>query len=356
MVILRRYPMNVAETIAVVREWFERHGRYMRGCRAAHLMGGITALPPDAPFATYRDIDMAIITNEEPKDDQDILEVSYRNLIIEAGFYRPDQYHSAQELLADPALAPHLAVDSILYDPEGLLAAVQPIVAQEYRQRRWVLARCDWEKRDALQMLDQLEHVETLNDYMFTLYMLVGSSLCGLLAVANLQVPTHRRCLANARELLRQVGRTELHDALLDLLGHAKMSRQEVEAWWESVGAMFDRAVAVKRSPSPLGFKLHAHIRPYLIEGVGELIEGGQHREAMWVLALVYFACNAAIQNDGTADEKPYYQAQYHKILGSLATDTLAGRQTRALRARRLADQIFVVADELVACNPLVMS
>ncbi len=348
--------MTVAETIAVVREWFERHGRYMRGCRAAHLMGGITALPHDAPFATYRDVDIAIITSEEPKDAEDLLEVSYRNLIIEGGFYRPDRYHSAEGLLASPELAPHLAVDSVLYDPEGLLAGVQPIVAREYPRRRWVMARCEWEKRDALQMLDQLEHVESLDDYMLTLYMLVGSSLCGLLAVASLQVPTNRRCLANARELLRQAGRPELHDALLDLLGHANINRQEVDAWWEPAGAMFDRAVAVKRSPSPFGFKLHAHIRPYLVEGTRELIEGGFHREAMWVFGIAYLMCNAAIQNDGNVDEKPYYQARYHKILGSLATDTLAGRQARALRARRLADELFVVADELVACNPLVVS
>jgi hypothetical protein len=254
-------------------------------------------------------------------------------------------------LLSNPELAPHLAVDSVLYDSEGLLAAVQPIVAREYQRRRWVLARCEWEKRDALQMLDQLEQVESLDDYMLTLYMLVGSSLCGLLTVANLQVPTNRRCLANARELLREAGRPELHDALLDLLGHAHLSRQEVEAWWEP---MFDRAVAVKRSPSPLGFKLHAHLRPYLVEGTRELIEEGFHREAMWALGIAYLICNAAIQNDGNAGEKAYYEARYREILGPVAKDTPAERQARARRARRLADELFVLADELVARNPLV--
>jgi hypothetical protein len=242
----------------------------------------------------------------------------------------------------------------VLYDPQGLIAAVQPIVAREYRKRRWVQARCEWEKRDALQMLDQLEQVSLLDDYVLTLYMLVGSSLCGLLSVANLQAPTNRRCLANARELLRRADRLELHDALLDLLGHAHLTRQEVEAWWEKAGVMFDRAVAVKRSPSPLGFKLHAHIRPYLVEGARELIEEGLHREVMWALTIAYLACNAAIQNDGNAGEKAHYEARYREMLGPVAADTSAERQARARRARHLADEVFALADELVARNPLV--
>src|SRR6185436_11012191 len=134
----------------------------------------------------------------------------------------------------------------------------------------------------------------------------------------------------------------------LDLLGHAALSCAEVKRWLEPTGAAFDRAVAVKRSPSPFGFKLHAHVRPYLVEGARELIEAGLHREAMWWLALGYFACNATIQNDGHADEQAYYQARYHEILGPLPTDTPAERQARTLRARRLADELFVLADELV--------
>lgn len=348
--------MNVAETIAIAREWVEQYGCHLPGYCASHLMGSLSTLPHDAPFPSYRDVDIAIVSSEPSIGDDDILEVSYHGLIIECGFYDVELYHRAETLLAHPGLAPHLAVNSVLHDPNGLIGAVQPIIARDYMHRHWVVERCEAEKREALDVLKLLEQAETIDDSMIALYMLVGMPLCGLLAVAMLQVPTHRGCLALAHKVLWHCKRPELHEALLDLLGCATLSRTQVEHWLEPAATAFDRAVAVKRSPSPFGFKLQPYIRPYLVEGARELIEAGLHREAMWWLGLGYFVCNAAIQNDGNVDERHYYQAQFHTFLGSLATETTAERQARAIRARYLTDVLFALSDELITYNPLVVN
>jgi len=347
--------MYVGEVIAIAREWMERHGRDLPGCQAAHLVGSLTGLPHNSIFAAYRDVDISIVSSVEHSGEAAVLDIPYRGLIIECGFHSLADYRSAGKLLAHPGLAAHLAVDCVLYDPDGLLATVQPIVARDYRRRRWVLERCEAEKRDTLRLLEQAERAEAPGEYMLALYSLVGMALCGLLMVATLQAPTHRRCLVLARDLLYERDRPELYEALLDLLGHATLSRAEVERWLALASVAFDRAVAVKRSPSPFGFKFKPHVRPYLIDGARELIEQGLHREAMWWLGFVYFASNAVIQNDGDAGEQPDYQARLCEFLGPLASETATERRGRVLRARRLADALFTLADQLVAHNPLVV-
>ena len=85
------------------------------------------------------------------------------------------------------------------------------------------------------------------------------------------------------------------------------------------------------------------------------MIEQGLHREAMWWLVFGYYACNAVIQNDGNADEKEYYQDHCRAIFGALARETAPERQAHILRARRLTDELFALADKIVADHPLVL-
>lgn len=357
--------MKVAETISIVREWVEQNGPQLPGFQAAHLIGSVTTMPQDASFPDYGDVDIALVCNVETEQEhvspggliaeRENLEVLYRDVIIECGFCSAGEYRSAETLLSNPELAPHLAVDSVLYDPHGLLGAVQPIVAREYRRRRWVQARCAAKQQETWQHLEELERAETPDDYIGAILWLVGTGLCGLLEVANLRATTHRRCLIIAHDLLSQAGRPDLHEALLALLGHADLARPEVEGWLTAMGEAFDRAVTVKRSPTSYTFKLHAHIRPYIVESARELIEEGFHREAMWWIALVYFACNITIQNDGSADEKATYAARTREIFMPLSVEAASERQARYIRARRLTDELFVLADEMVAHHPSVV-
>lgn len=341
---------TVAETIACAREWVELHGRHLPGVRAAHIMGALTSLPSEAPFPSYRDVDIALVTDEGTQPVERNLDVAYRGLIIECGLLGVDEYRDPELLLANPGIGPHLLADSVLWDPGGLLAAVQPAVRRGWRRRRWIRARCEVEKRDVLRELALLEDYVSLDACLTGLYRLI-ISLAGLLAVGTLRTPTHRRCLVVAREVLGAVGRPDVHEALLGLLGHAALRREDVVAWLAPISAAFDRAVAVRRSPSPFGFKLHPHVRPIFIEGAQELVDEGHHREAMWWLAFAYYIANAAIQNDGDEVEKPGYQAMMVRVTEPLMAEGVAEWQVRTLRARRTADEIFALVDELAMRN-----
>src|SRR5690349_7017040 len=134
--------MNVAYVKQIVKRWVETNVDRWPGLRAAHLVGGITARPDDAEYPSYKDVDVHLIfedgspalRHEGPFPH--ILEVSYQSLSIESGLKPVSLYDSPETVLANPEIAYHLTVDSILHDPTGLLADLRRHVTPEYPRRR----------------------------------------------------------------------------------------------------------------------------------------------------------------------------------------------------------------------------
>ena len=54
--------LPVGEVVAIVREWVDLHARHLPDFAGAYLWGGITALPADAPFHLYRDVDLVVVS------------------------------------------------------------------------------------------------------------------------------------------------------------------------------------------------------------------------------------------------------------------------------------------------------
>ena len=73
--------LPVAEVVAIVREWVDLHARRLPDFAGAYLWGGITALPPDAPFPLYRDVDVVVVLTQGAQEDEQ--EVLYRGLMLE---------------------------------------------------------------------------------------------------------------------------------------------------------------------------------------------------------------------------------------------------------------------------------
>ncbi len=56
--------MNVREAKQTARTWVDVNLREWPGLRAAHLVGGITTMPADAPFPAAKDVDLHLILDE----------------------------------------------------------------------------------------------------------------------------------------------------------------------------------------------------------------------------------------------------------------------------------------------------
>jgi hypothetical protein len=337
--------MNVGQAIANVSEWVAAQGPQMPGFRGAHLMGSILAMPHDAPLPAYRDIDFNIVCEGVPESTTH--DVAYNGLILEYSVVDIERYRAPEAVLANPELASNLAAQSILVDPFGLLAPLHQAVAAQYARRRWVQARCDFEKQVVSQALQGLRQASSPLEALWPLFS-AALYLSGLLAEASLRPPTHRRSMALMRDVLRDKGREDLHEVMLRLLGVAHMDRRQVEAYLDDCAAAFDCATAVTCTPVMFQFKFQPHIRPYIVEGAREMIIQGYHREAMfWISGFLMFA-NAAIQADAPATWRPIYQERVDRLVADLGLRTSADVAARAAAAGDLAVAIFGVADELV--------
>ncbi|HKP53266.1 MAG TPA: hypothetical protein VJ183_11515 [Chloroflexia bacterium] len=341
--------LPVREVVEIVREWVDLHARHLPDFAGAYLWAGITALPPEAPFPLYRDVDVVVVLPEGAQDDT--VEIFYRGLMLEVISLDLKAHQDAEVVLANPSHGPNMATTQILADPTGILAPLQQAVAAEYARRRWIEARCEKEKASTEKALDTMRQASTPTERFDSVWAFL-SALSGLLAVAQLKRPTTRRTLTLLRELLEAQGRPDLNEAALTLFGSAHMSRADVQAMLDQSVIAFDRSVEVYQTPTPFGFTIRPHLRPYLAEATQEMIDEGNHREAMfWIMALAGESY-LVLHNDAPDAEKPEFAAQLlemHAALGYTSTEAWAERLDAA---ERLAEEIYCIADALVALHP----
>lgn len=344
--------LKTEEVIDLAREWVESNASGIPGFFGAHLMGSLATMPRHEPFPRYKDVDFVIVMENPPTDLPE--DISHQGLILEVGRVDVRQYRSPEMILSDPGLASNLAAPSILVDPTGMLSSLHMQVKKDYDRRQWVLARCEAEKATVRQGLAALQQAESPFEALWPILALFTVGLTGLVAVANLCPVTHRRSLILMKELLTPPGRTDLHEELLDLLGFASLSRTQVEGYLQHLAEAFDRAVQVTKTPVPFHFKLHSHVRPYIVDASQEMIEEGHHREAMgWILVFT-LATTQALLADAPIMEKTYFQTKTDGILRTIGWDTLDEKANRLEKARLLAEKVFQIADEMVSQNPEV--
>ena len=144
--------MNAKQAKQAAQAWVDANLRQWPGLRAAHLVGGITTMPDDASFPTHKDVDVHLIFDEgspalQPEGPfSGILAAHHGGVAIEAGIKSATEYGSPEAVLSNPEIAHHLTLDSVLYDPDGLLRALREPVRRDYPRRRWVLARVEHER------------------------------------------------------------------------------------------------------------------------------------------------------------------------------------------------------------------
>ncbi len=344
--------MYVGQAIELAREWVETEGSQTPGFCGAHLMGSLNRMPKDAPLPTFSDVDFNILSREvKHRETRDL---PYGGLLLEYGIWPIEDYESPETILANPELASNLAVQSILADPMGVLGDLQHVVAQDYCRRRWVQARCQWEKTRVLQSLDALSQSQSPIDVVLHLNW-AAIHLAGLVAITQLKPPTHRRCLVLMYDLLCTRNRLNSLEQTLCMLGYADLAKAEVESVLREIAAAFDKAIEVKRTPSPYDFKLHPHVRPYFIQGSQQIIDEGHHREAMiWIMAC-YLISLLAILNDATDEDKQNFLQAFERVLRRCGLSTHESWQTHTQQARILADEVFAIADSWVSENAQIV-
>jgi len=336
--------MNVKEVIALAKRWVDETGSALPGFRGAYLAGSINEMGKDDPFPSFKDVDVYVVVEDLSRIAVPQEKFLYQGFLLES-LCKSLEEHRSPETILSSAYAGSVACGEILSDPEGLLRGLQAAVAAEYARPRWIAARCEGQKQQIAYLLSQ---VELAPDPVFFLGFAV-LFLGVLVAMASARTPTVRRCLALSRELLERHGRPDLHEEILRLQGSARMERGEVVGRLEDCVQAFDRAVDVLRTPFYTSWNLDAATRPYLIEGAYEMIDRGEHREAMFWISMMHSIANMAIQNDAPEAERSHYQAGMERLKAALGIPGPAEWQSRIALARSVSERVIRFADEVVA-------
>jgi hypothetical protein len=353
--------MDVRQVKHITTEWLVQNLTQYSGLCAAHFVGSITTMPDEAYFPAYKDVDLHLVFQagspalESHGPFANVLETDYRGVILEGGYKPFSDYRTPELVLSNPEIAHHLTVDSVLYDPDGLLQRLQAPVRADYARRKWVLARVEYERTGLEQWQGLRPFARAMDSSGSQQIQLLGyhvSYLVALLCVATLQAPSS--AYSRLREILAACNRLDLYEQVISILSLRNIPADQVERLIEEGAEAFDLAVQVRRSPNPFQHKLNPHQRRYFVDKCRSLLEAGYIEEAVgWLLAF-YFSSVTVILVDGPDEVKPVFAARRDQLVSMLGMDTQEALDERYQRMTRLDEQFFKLAEALIHSNPAV--
>ncbi|MGQ4486228.1 hypothetical protein LRE75_03875 [Streptomyces sp. 372A] len=345
--------MRLGEARAAAAHWVSTYARPAPEYLGAYFSGSTVGRPDDAELPVSSDLDVVVVTEgaEAPAKPGKLL---HRGALLEIT-YEP------WSLLADPEAvlgAYHLAggfrQDTVIEDPTGRLRALHAYVAPRFARREHVRRRC----LDARHRVEsRLAALDTTQP--FAAHVLAWLFPTGVTAhvplVAALRNPTIRLRYPAVRDVLTAYGQEALYPELLALLGCAEVSAPLVRHHLDELARTFDATVPVVRTPFFFGGDLTARARPVAVDGSRELIDRGDHREAVfWILA-TFARCHTVLAVDAPGlhtARLPAFREAVAGLTGIARTGDLLARRDEVLR---FTPRLWTVAEEILAAGPEVV-
>jgi hypothetical protein len=353
--------MDVGQAKERAREWVESNQSRWPGLRAAHLVGGITSMPDDAPFPATKDLDVHLIFAEDSPmlhyqgPFANNIEELHDGLQMEAGIRTETEYASPEAVLANPEIAYHLTTECVLFDPEGVLAGLREPVRRDFALRRWVEARVEAERlgSDAIYEIMPMAREMAAGAGVFNIIGWSTTRLSAALHDALLLPPrVGGKMLILLRGLLADQHRLDLYEPVLATLGLDAATPEKAQRHLDEAAEAFDLAVDIRKSPHPFQHKMHAHLRPYFVDSCQEMIDQGFHREALVWCTPFAIAAMQIILMDGPDANKPKFAARLAALVDELGFGTDAACDQKIAQAPEARDQLFALARKVIAANP----
>ena len=331
--------MNARQARAVANAWVASDARLLPGYRGALWHGSILTMPDAAVLEPSSDLDIVVVV-DDPAALPSPGKIVRGGVLLDVSLVGQEEIRNPDALLANHSLAPTFRSPEVLDDPSGGLAAVTAAVEASFATRgaveRRVASAVDRLERN----LGSLRPERTFPDNVMA--WLFGTGITThVLLVAGLRNPTVRKRYLAARDLLDDTGMPEVYPELLDLLGCRDWSPGRATRHLQALAEAFDAAGRVVLTPVFFANDLSSAARPIAIGGSRELIEAGDHREAVFWIVATWCRCMIVFHNDAPELEErfaPGFRATVED-LGIASLSDLVAR-----------------ADDVVAFLPSLMS
>jgi hypothetical protein len=333
--------------------WVNDEASKAPGFCGAYFAGSINWMPDDAPFPASSDVDVKVVV-ENPKSFDSLQHFLYADVLLDVSYTASDKFESPDIILSDYASAAHFTTPNIVADPSGQLAKIQAAVSQNFAQRHWVYRRCEHARDWCLTSLQRLRESDPLHDQVFA-WLYATSIPNHIVLVADLKNPTVRRMFVTSRDVLGKYGYRSLHESLLELLDSSKISQWQVNNLLGACAETFDQAKQIIKTPFFGASSISDGGRSLAIDGSRELIEHGDHREAMFWIAITHSWCQKALMNDASLELQQRFAPSYQRLLSELGVTSFPDLQQRTEQLKVLLPAIWEVTEAIIAANPEIV-
>ncbi|MBD0253223.1 MAG: hypothetical protein ICV31_01835 [Rubrobacter sp.] len=330
------------------RRWVLENAAVEPGFRGAFYHGSIGWLPDNDVLPATSDVDVMVVFDDAEHRTKPG-KFRYEDVLLEVSYLPAERLGSPEIVLGQPELAGSFRLPSVISDPSGLLTRLQVAVARDYARRKWVCERCAGTRDNILRYLRLLDRPGPFHDAVTNWLFATGSTTLMPL-VAGLRNPTVRKRYTAARELLADYERQDFYDTLLRLLGCAAMERARAEHHLGALTGAFDAARVVVRTPFFFTSDISEDARAVAIDGSSEMIEAGDHREAVFWMLATFARCQKIFYHDAPALQEKY-DAGFRELLGDLGIASFGDLRWRGAEVEAFLPRLWDVTEAIVAAN-----
>jgi hypothetical protein len=343
--------VRVGAARAAAAAWVARYARPAAGFRGAYYSGSTVGLPDDAELPPTSDVDICVVTAaDEPPAMPGKLR--YRGALLEVSYHPWAQFASADRVLASYHLAGSFRTDAVIEDPTGRLRALHAHIAPRFAARPWVLRRCKDARHRVETRLAPLDPAAPFHEQVNAWLFPTGVT-CHVLLAAALRNPTVRLRYPAARRVLADYGHLGCYPELLGLLGCARLPARRVRHHLRELAATFDATAEVARTPFFFSGDITPAARPVAIDGSQALIDGGDHREAVFWIIATFARCHTIL----AADAPRLHESRAPAFRGAVADLGIGSTRDlphRAAEVTRFLPRLWRITEDIVTRNPAI--
>ncbi|WNI21622.1 hypothetical protein [Streptomyces sp. ITFR-16] len=342
--------MRIGRARAAAAHWVAAHARSEPGYRGAYFSGSTVGRPDGDMLPVSSDVDVVVVTahDEPPAKPGKLL---HEGALLEISYIPWAELRDPEAVLGSYHAAGSFRTDTVIDDPTGrlraLYAAVSPLFADRTRVRR----RCLDARHRVESRLAAFDASAPFHDQV-TAWMFPTAVTTHVVLVAALRNPTVRLRYPAAREVLDTYGHRDLYPELLELLGCAEVSAACVRHHADALARTFDASVPVARTPFFFSGDLTERARPVAVDGSRELIDRGDHREAVFWIVATLARCHTVLAADAPSLHTallPDFRAAVADLTGISGTPDILRRREDVLR---FLPRLWEATESILAANP----
>lgn len=302
---------------------------------AVFLVGSL--LGDDPLLGGTTDIDLLVITKEDAPREHEVVKLS-NEIHLDIHYERSSLYAKPRELRSDPIKGWAMWDPTLLHEKGKFFEFTQSVLRSQFEEPAYVLARSRALSAPARETWTgmQLGNEPALRPYLDAVEQAINA-----LAVLSGPPLTERRLLASLPARASRVGRPEVVDTAIGMLGGLTLGTEELPAFLPAWEAAFTQAATL-----PLDLRTHATRLAYYKQGMEATLQSPFPKAILWPMLHTWLLAAES------GNWKPEHEDAWTSVRKTLGLDE-SGMETRLQSLDHFLDVLEETQDQIAAQNSL---